>query len=216
MIYAIGDSFTYGDELASQDLAWPSVLGKKLGKEIVNKGRPASGNTRMVKRTIDAVMDNAEMIIIGWSDCNRVEFGDEMGIYDIWAGRDCRIFQQNDASYRNTLVKYLTAYDIPEYYYANWLRQIILVQNLCKAKNIPCFMFVACGAHEMHRQHYNKFFNLVNAIDKTTFVDSNLFNSVGEWIWGTKLMPNGHPSEEGHKIIADKIYEHIRNLSRVS
>lgn len=214
MIYAIGDSFTYGDELTSQDFAWPSVLGSKLNKPVLNKGKPASGNTRIVKRIIDAVIDDAEMIIIGWSDSNRVEFADEMGIYDIWAGRDCRVFQYNEASFRNTLVKHLTAYDMPQYYYANWLRQIILIQNLCKSKNIPCVMFVACGAHLMHKQFKHKFTKLVNAIDLSSFVDNNLDIAVGEWTWGTTPKPNGHPSEEGHVIIANKIYEHIRNLNR--
>lgn len=216
MIYAIGDSFTYGDELPSQDLAWPALLGLKLNKLVINKGLPASGNTRIVKRAVDAAIDQAEMIIIGWSDSNRVEFADEMGIYDIWAGRDCRVFQLNEASYRNTLVKYLTAYDLPEYYYANWLRQIILVQNLCKAKNIPCVMFIACGAHAMHQLYSSQFTKLVDAIDLSCFVNNTLELSVGEWIWGTKLMPNGHPSEAGHEIIANKIYEHIRNIGRLS
>jgi hypothetical protein len=214
MIYAIGDSFTYGDELQSQDLAWPALLGKKLGKSIINKGRPASGNTRILKRTVDAVIDQAEMIIIGWSDCNRVEFGDEGGIYDIWAGRDTRLFQLNDASHRNTLVKHLTAYDIPEYYYANWLRQIILIQNLCKSKKIPCIMFNACGSHIMHRLYHHKFYSLVNAVDVTLFVDNTLYQSVGEWIYGTQLMPHGHPSPAGHEIIANKIYETIKQKIR--
>lgn len=216
MIYAIGDSFTYGDELPSKDFAWPSVLSKKLNKEIINKGRPASGNTRMVKRAVDAAIDNAEMIIIGWSDCNRVEFGDEMGIYDVWAGRDTRLFQLNEGSFRNTIVKHLTAYDIPEYYYTNWLRQVILVQNLCIAKNIPCVMFIACGSHLMHRQFCTKHKNLIDAIDKTIFVDSDMEISVGEWTWGTTPKPHGHPSEEGHEIMADKIYEHIRNKYWIS
>ena len=30
MIYCFGDSFTYGDELADKQRAWPTVLGKKL------------------------------------------------------------------------------------------------------------------------------------------------------------------------------------------
>lgn len=216
MIYAIGDSFTYGDELPSQDLAWPAVLSGKLNKNIINQGKPASGNTRIVKRAIDAVIDNAEMIIIGWTDCNRVEFADEGGIYDIWAGRDTRRFQTNNASERNTLVKYLTAYDIPEYYYVHWLREIILIQNLCKAKNVPCVMFISCGSHIIHKQFGNNHSKLVNAIDLSNFVDNTLELCVGEWIWGTKLMPYGHPSPAGHEIIANKIYEHIRNQCRFS
>ena len=214
MIHAIGDSFTYGDELESQDKAWPAELSKLIDKSVVNKGRPATGNTRMVKRAIDAVIDQAEMVIIGWSDCNRQEFADEIGIYDIWAGRNYRSFQQ-DSTHRINLIKYLTAYDTPEYYYADWLRKIITVQGLCKLHKIPCIMFIACGAHCSHRQHHTKFQKLIDQIDTSMFVDT-MFTSVAEWCYGTSYGPYGHPLEAGHEIIANKIYEHIRNISRIS
>lgn len=215
MIYAIGDSFTYGDELESQSLAWPSKLSKKLNKEIINQGKPATGNKRIVKRTIDAVIEQSELIVIGWSDCNRQEFGDEIGIYDIWAGRNYRACQLEDPTHRINQIKYMTAYDNPEYYYANWLRQIILVQSMTKLYNIPCVMFIACGAHTSHKEYHQKFKKLVDAIDQSIFVDG-MFNSVGEWTYGTPHGPNGHPLEQGHEIIANKIYEHIRNKCWIS
>lgn len=212
MIYAIGDSFTYGDELSSRDLAWPALLSKKLNIPVENKGRCATGNHRMVKRVIDAVLEKSELIIVGWSDCHRQEFADEIGIYDIWAGRNAEAFQLEDPTHRITLIKYLTAYDFSKYYYANWLRQIILIQNLCRANNIPLVMFIACASNKSHYEFHSEFRALVNAIDISCFVDHDMMKSVGDWIWGTKLMPNRHPSEDGHKIIADKIYEHIRNI----
>ena len=157
MIYAIGDSFTYGAELSSQSFAWPALLSNKLNKEVINKGRGATGNHRMVKRCIDAVLNSAELIIIGWSDCNRIEFADEIGIFDVWAARDYSAFQLDDPTFRITLIKYFTAYYVPKYNYANWLRQIILVQSLCKTFQIPCVMFNACGSWLSHREFHDKF-----------------------------------------------------------
>lgn len=215
MIYAIGDSFTYGDELPSQDLAWPTILSNKINKEIINKGKPATGNKRMVKRSVDAIINNSKMVIIGWSDCNRQEFADDIGTYDIWAGRNFRAVQMDDPTHRINMIKYMTAYDTPEYYYADWLRQIILIQSLCKLYNVPCVMFIACGAHDSHRQYHSKFKKLVNAIDHSMFV-SDMFTSVAEWTYGVPHGPNGHPLEQGHEIIAEKIYEHIRNKCRIS
>ena len=212
MIYAIGDSFTFGDELESQDQAWPQVLATMLDKEVINQGRPATGNTRIVKRALDAVINSAEMIIIGWSETNRQEFADEIGIYDIWAGRSNRAMQQ-DLTHRREMIKYLTAYDTPEYYYADWLRKIILVQTLCKFHDIPCVMFVACGANVRHQEHHTNFKKLVDQIDQSMFVDG-MVNSVAEWCYGTPRGPNGHPLAAGHKIIAEKINEHIRHISR--
>ena len=215
MIHAIGDSFTYGDELSDRKLSWPLLLKKKLNQAVINLGRPATGNHRMVKRAIDAVIDSSEMIIIGWSDCNRQEFADDIGTYDIWAGRNFRAFQLDDPTHRINLIKYITAYDTPEYYYTNWLRQIILVQSLCKLHSIPCVMFIACGAHNSHKLYHHNHKKLIDAIDHSMFVD-NMFTSVGEWTHGTPHGPNGHPLDEGHEIIAEKIYEHIRNKCRIS
>jgi hypothetical protein len=164
----------------------------------------------MVKRAIDAIIDKNELIIIGWSDCNRQEFADNIGTYDLWAGRNHRAFQLEDPTHRINLIKYMTAYDTPEYYYADWLRQIILVQNLCKANDVDCVMFIACGANTRHTQYNTKYKKLVDAIDHSMFVD-DMFTSVGEWTYGTPHGPNGHPLEKGHEIIAEKIYEHIRN-----
>lgn len=210
MIYAIGDSFTYGDELPSQNLAWPALLANRLNKQIINKGRGATGNHRMVKRCIDAVLNKAELVVIGWSDCNRLEFADDQGIFDIWAGRNYGAFQLSDPTFRIGLIKYFTAYDLPKYNYANWLRQIILVQNLCSANQIPCVMFNACGSWESHRQYSTEFTHLIKGIDQNLFVDG-MSNSVAQWTYDTPHGPKGHPLEQGHQIIADKIYEHIRN-----
>jgi len=215
MIHAIGDSFTYGDELSSQDSAWPALLSKKINKDVTNIGKPATGNSRIVKRAIDAVLESSEMIIIGWSDCNRQEFADNIGIYDIWAGRNHQAFQLQDPTHRINLIKYMTAYDTPEYYYADWLRQIILVQSLCKLHKIPCVMFIACGANVSHKHYHSKFEKLINAIDHSMFVD-DMFTSVAEWTYGTPHGPGGHPLKQGHEIITEKIYEHIRNKCRVS
>jgi hypothetical protein len=215
MIYAIGDSFTYGDELATQESAWPTLLAAKLNIPVDNWGKPATGNTRMVKRAIDAVIDKANAVIIGWSDCNRREFADDIGIYDIWAGRDARAFQLNDPTHRLSLIKYMTAYDTPEYYYSDWLRKIILVQSLCKLYKIPCIMFIACGAHHDHNTYHTQHQLLIDQIDTSQFVDT-MFNSVGEWCYGSPCGPRGHPLEAGHNIIANKIYEHIRNIGGIS
>lgn len=57
---------------------------------------------------------------------------------------------------------------------------------------------------------------LISAIDKTKFINNTLSESTIDWIVGTKKMPNGHPGPDGHQIIANKIYEHIRNSGWLS
>jgi len=130
MIYCIGDSFTYGDELKDPTKsAWPIILGNLLNKTAVNLGKNGSGNTRIVKRTIDAAFcDDAELIIVAWTGPHRVEFFNE-GPCDIWPGKEV----WTNIKDQITIAKAMTnatndKFDL--YLYRKWLRDVILTQNL--------------------------------------------------------------------------------------
>lgn len=228
MIYAIGDSFTKGDELPGETTdtpgigAWPEVLSRMIGKPVVNKGRSASGNTRIVKRVIDAVINNAEGIIICWTSAHRIELSDNTGIYNVWPGRVMpwrNIYGGNvNTEHRLDVIEYLTKHQSDTtsilHAYANWLRQIILVQSFCKERNIPCVMFNAFGAREDYDLCKNNTTvqQLFKAIDFSIFVNGTINESTVEWAYGTTKMPMGHPGPEAHIIIANKVNEHIRHL----
>jgi hypothetical protein len=207
MIYAIGDSFTYGDELVDRAFAWPTVLGTLIGKPVVNQGKPATGNYRMVKRAMDAVFAGAETVVIGWSDPCRQEFGDDISIVDIWAGRDYRDGQSfND--HRTSLIKYMTAYDVPEYYYAKWLRQIILVQTFCRANAVKCIMFNACSSEHFHQRYIKNHEHLAKHVDASTYIDWPMAGAT-DWTRDTPHGPGGHFLEAGHQLVAEKIKEYL-------
>jgi lysophospholipase L1-like esterase len=216
MIYCIGDSFTYGEELSNREQdAYPYVLSRMLETTVTNLGKPATGNYRMVKRTMDIVLTHKpKLIVIGWSDPARQEFADDISIVDLWAGRNYRNMQ-NSSDHRRDLIKYMTAYDVPGYYYTKWLRQIILLQSFCQANNVRCVMFNACNAEDWNRTYMAKHQDLVEHVDATTFVGWPLSGST-EWCFKTPHGPGGHPLEQGHQIIANKIYEHIGNLGWLS
>jgi lysophospholipase L1-like esterase len=215
MIYCIGDSFTYGEELNNREHdAWPSILGRMLNRPVTNWGKPATGNYRMVKRTMDAVFAEAELVIIGWSDPARQEFGDDISITDIWAGRNYK-HMQTCSDHRIDLIKYMTAYDVPEYYYAKWLRQIILTQTFCRANNVPCIMFSACNAEKYNEKYINNHEHLVKHVDVSNYLDWPM-RGLADWVFKTPHGPGGHPLEPGHQIIAEHINEHIRNIGWIS
>jgi hypothetical protein len=52
-------------------------------------------------------------------------------------------------------------------------------------------------------------------VDKNNFIG---FDESGmmEWTYGLPQGPGGHFLDEGHQIVTDKVYEHIRNLGWVS
>jgi hypothetical protein len=65
------------------------------------------------------------------------------------------------------------------------------------------------------KQHRFAWNHYENQIDKNYYID---FNNSGmcEWATNTPKGPNGHFLEEGHEIVANRIYEHIRHLGWIS
>ena len=52
-LLTVGDSFTYGEELADISSAWPHLLGDQIGYKVTNLARPGCGNTRMVRQVVE-------------------------------------------------------------------------------------------------------------------------------------------------------------------
>lgn len=225
MIYTIGDSFTFGDELPGSiilknfikpsELAWPSLLEKKWNKPVTNLGRPASGNTRLIKRAMDCVFKgDAEFIIVAWTSPYRIEWCDSDGIYDIWAGRNIKFLDDH----RKVLVEIMerdNCDNVDRWQYNQWLRDVILLQSFFKIHNQRYLMLQSHLSQKLNNRWWGEYTNLTDQVDSTYFLG---WPSEGmtEWIGNTTRGPGGHPLEDGHQQIAKKIDEYIRNLGWLS
>jgi hypothetical protein len=213
-LLTVGDSFTYGEELADLKSAWPFLLGNKLNYSVSNMAKPATGNTYMVRTVVENFI-NYDLIIIAWSHFARVEFADSFGIFDTWPGHRNGIFTNNHQDHRNQLSGYLTRYHNDEYLYFQYLINIILLQNFLKQKNKKYLMIDAFGNNYGDFIHINKIKNLREQIDCDYYVgwpDDTMM----EITYTCPQGPGGHFLDEGHQLVADKIYEHIRHLSWIS
>lgn len=215
MIYCIGDSFTYGDELDKPEKdAWPVVLGKMLNKSVTNLGKPGTGNTRMVKRAIDvAFQDDAELVIISWTNPTRIEFFNTQP-YDVWPGR--QVWPQEDANIAKALTIMHNEY-FDMWLYRKWLRDIILTQNLLKSQNKRYLMAQALHYSDNHDFAHD----LWKKVDIGFFLyhpqwsDVNKYETFCHWT-KDNAKAGQHPSETGHQQIAEKFYEYIRHLGWLS
>lgn len=211
MLYTIGDSFTYGQELANpaQD-AWPVVLAKKLNMSVLNEGRPGVGNEYIIKQTIKAVVKHKpKLVVVAWTSCGRQEHADECGVYDIWPGCDSKAFSKDRSGkleYRHELIKYITTHNNDEHEYRRWLRQVILLQSFLQNQQQD---YIMCNVFDnQHRfgKHYRYNQGYYELIDHTRFAGWPNDGMV-EWAYGTPHGSSGHPLEQGHQRIAEKLYE---------
>ena len=131
-LLTVGDSFTYGEELAETTSAWPFLLAKQIDYEVTSLALPSKSNEYMVRTAVENA-DEYDLIIVAWSHFARLEFGDNHGIYDIWPGNSGKLFT-NTLSYRKDLIEYLNRYHDDKYLYTKYLLNIILLQNFLEQK----------------------------------------------------------------------------------
>ena len=212
-LLTVGDSFTYGEELAELMSAWPFLLGNKLGYKITNLAKPGSGNTRMVRHCVEQV-DNYDMAIIACSHFARIEMADENGFYDLWPGSGTLPHKQY-SPWRWEIIDYFSRHHNDDYLYRQYLLNIILIQNFFKANNKRYLMLDSFGNHQANQRTKEQNKDLLEQIDATYYVgwpDSTMM----EWTYQCPVGDRGHFLEEGHIKVAEKIYSHMEQLSWVN
>ena len=223
MIYCIGDSFTFGAELPDaisgvnpSTLAWPAVLGRKLDRPVTNLGKQATGPNRAVKRAMDCVFKgDADIIIVAWPNPDRIEWADEDGIYDIWAGRNPgRVAERRLAMITKATDDWVQE-KTDQWNYRRWLRTVILLQTFFKANNQKYIMLQTYLSRQYNMLYMDQEIELIKHIDKEYFLGWP-DESMMEWTYRMPKGPWGHFLEQGHETVAEKVYEHIRNIGWVS
>lgn len=208
LLYTLGDSFTYGEELedpATQ--AWPALLANRLGYTIKNRGRPGCGNSYIVKTAIKEVPQlQPNLVIVAWTSCGRIEFADADGVYDVWPNRNKRV--NHMYPHRNELVKYVTVYNNERHQYNSWLRSIVLLQDFFKLRNINYRFVSAFDNQRLAYKYIEPAKVYADLIDVDKFIGWP-YEGMVEWVEGTPKCPLGHPSAIGHEIIAEKIFNSL-------
>jgi hypothetical protein len=215
-ILAVGDSFTYGEELSSLDNAYPYLLGRKIGSSVTNMAKPGSGNTRMIRYIMDRIAEGniPDLVIIGWSSPGRMEFADESGFFDLWPGYSGRAFMA-EQPWRTELLEYVNRYHDSFYLYKQYILNVILIQNFLNQQNIKYVMLKTVGNEYYYNTNHFKLNQYIKLIDTEKYVGwPNA--GMAEWTQGCDRGPGGHFLDDGHNQVANKINEHIRNLGWLS
>jgi len=216
-ILSVGDSFTYGEELSDQNNAYPCVLSRLVNAQIVNLAKPGSGNKRMIRTVIDYIAQGnaVDLVVVGWSSPGRMEFADADGFYDIWPGYGGNMFRNSGQAWRLELLDYINKHHNPEYLYHQFLIDAMMLQSFLKEKNIQYLMLKTVANEYYHNIYYPRSKALAKLVDAENFVGWPS-KGMAEWTEGCQKGPNGHFLDDGHKQVANKLYEHIRSLGWLS
>ena len=216
-LLTVGDSFTYGEELADRNLAWPYLLANKINYDVDNLGKPGAGNAGILRNCISNV-NNVDIVIVAWSHFARTEVADKHGIFTVWPGNAGNLFA-GKLAHRHDLLKYINRHHDDLYLFSQQLINVILLQNYLKQNNKKYIMldaFTECYDPTSPREKMRLLVpQLADQIDPTYYIGWPN-ETMMEWTYGVSKGPNGHFLEQGHEIVADKIYEHIRHLGWIS
>lgn len=205
IIFANGDSFTFGVELVSPySSAWPTKLAEMLKQQVINFGRGGAANNRIIETTKNFINDLSrtgrhryyngvyepclDFVIIQWSSYLRLG-PDETVPRDI-------VYREKEEAY--LLDKYFV--------------QVAEMQDFLDSRRIPYLMFNAFDNEKAIPQSNSKFKELVDDKYFIGWPDEAIVN----WVYGLPHGPNGHPLEEAHIRIAEILHDNIRTKLRVS
>ena len=213
---------------------WPKYLADMLGMDVINVGLGGRGNEFIYNHIIDKLssVKNVGLTIVMWSDQNRWDFvGNrtlriDPSILDPFKGQPKKIIDRYrpvfDAIKDANLVS-------TEYNFLKSLRWYNAFQNYCVNENIS---YMQCsGFNEIDRAKRNDIISTIidhpvfYKINENNFYGWPIFHEIGGFTLNNKvdeIDPEGkkfrvsdednHPNTEGHKFIAELLYNHYVKL----
>ena len=234
MILLNGCSFTYGDELSDPTAhAWPAILAAKLSADFNNDAVSGGTNSRTVYRTIKNTQDDYDLYPIAWTNYTRFTFYKSDNNFEVnFNPQLLQALYSTEKFYKdwgNTLYKH---WYNELYAFKLWLQQIIQLQKVLIDKK---YLMINTVDNNLSKWLANesKFidsvkdlinFDLMNdqqIIDEyreiqyyISLIDFSKFYRWNEF-YITELCdrfpcgPEGHILEQGHKHLANLIYQHL-------
>ena len=205
---------------------WPQHLADMLDMECVNLGKSGAGNDYILAKTVDATLKekNIGLVVLMWSEWIRQDFQDPAnGWYFFHPHKDNSRKERYpiDLKSRSSILQYNNPYNLT----MKSLRYFLMSQMLLK--DIPYLMIQ--GTNPLQNMNEKNVFKLViaamveskifNEINPDQFIGWPILKQIGGYTVGdilNKIDPeqkelriskyDTHPNAEGHKIIAQEVY----------
>lgn len=196
ILFACGDSNTFGDELSDRTKAWPTRLGLMFGATVVNKAKPGRSNPYIYRTTMEWIATNRAaiqaspddyMIVIGWTGPDRSEFKS-----DDWQYIGAAFASQKRAAVRSY---YANLHSVEQ---ANILtgQYMVALHVLLRAWGVRHLFFDSYEAFDWRYCDYLK-----GMIDPKVMVPDNMLLYCAPYPRG----PGNHPLEAGHQAWAEHL-----------
>lgn len=201
LVYANGDSWTYGSELEDRVLSWPWLVARDLGRELYNAAVPGGTNDKIVRTTVEDCLKfvrlgQQPLVLIAWTQLHRFE----LPIASSGGENYYNFVNPNDTDTPAIGTEIWQSWSTDQTDVARWCQQQLLLAAFLTELGIPYHFFITFNRitvlHSQWPQHtvayHNQAFDLI-----------------------TQAQPVGkhkHPLEQGHKTIADYVLAKIGSV----
>jgi hypothetical protein len=201
-LITFGDSFTYGHGLADchvapdlagtnpSELAWPALLGNKLGMTVVNESKPGNSNIEILRDILNFKdILPTDLVVVGWT------------------------FVVRDYIFKKNLLGFDTSFKVSPWtkdtgFIKNWLsvhnNYDLSIRSGLNMHHASCFL----KTKNVQQYHFCAHQELFDVMPEFTLVPENFIDG--------KILPridkafdNSHPGPLSHQQAANKLYETI-------
>ena len=234
LIYVNGDSWSWNADLKSNNF-WPNILAKKLDAECINESVGCGSNSRIVDCLRNQLIQGLrpDLIVIALTSHHRCHIpapnfgywniGPAVALNDSTGHTDKEIvkwilthsYQEIDSVYRYyrdvwTMSLLCQQFSCPYLLIQAWDEQLEELNLLEYNENISKYVNNHCEPNLIDANNYIKSFETFRMLKKTwKYVETSLKKSLNAH---SDFDPTGHPNDQGHRKMAEKIYQHLQEL----
>lgn len=179
-------------------------MADHFGLELLNLAKPAYSNDLMIGDIIDAKANHhsyTDLVIVGWTSYLRIGLRDADGWFTV------RPNARDNQGHRHDINQSITRHVDHDWLLDRWLQQVLLLQGYLENKHVP-YLFIS-AFDNLDRMSKKR--PLVDLVRSRNFVGWPRKQMV-DLVYGTPLAPRGHPTEPGHRIIADSVISQLEGL----
>ena len=183
-----GDSFCSGYGLDDTTKGWSYLLANKLGIPLVNLATEGLGNEHIINSIMDCKQLKNSLVICGLTQYSRIEFINSK------TGKKFTTIPNRRGQSEFENIFWQNYYD-DEYYYNKFINQLKLFTAWLDINKFHYFLFDALPINHYTQESFPNYL---------WYGEKNMCDIIYP-----NQLPDGHPDETGHQLMADELHKII-------
>lgn len=207
--------------------AFPNKLEKLIGIRVINHSRPGTSMDKIVRTSMSDLMTLTKthsniVAVIGNTGLARsevacakhIEIQHNQVIPSVWRCISSTYRLPHDTDELNCLLDYKLIYEKNYHHYVNFYKNVILLQDFCKLKNIKLLWLATIEDHTKINieKEFIEAQDLKNFIEYADLKYTINMSDIANNIKTQTVCPSGHYSELVHEEVAKQLVVKIQQL----